>query len=105
MTSKYNGLRAFMDGNEKWNDKGKNGRILKWYADTTGATLEERKAVAAQIFEQLSLLGSFVQKVVVRNAKTSTVHYVGAGKGTDGGDYLVSKYADYDKIAVYIDTI
>ena len=105
MASKYNGLRVFMGGGETWNDKGTNGRILKWYAKTSGATLAERKKHAAELFEQLSLLGSYVQKVVVSNAKTSNVYYVGPGKGTDGGSYLVSEYADYDKIAVYIDNI
>lgn len=102
--SKYDALRAAMGSKELWNDKSKNGRILKWEADTISATLQERKAAAAKIFAQLEHLG-FVQKVVIRNAETSSVYYVGAGNGTNGGTHLVSTYATYDKIAVYINNI
>ena len=104
MVSKYNALRVFMGSTEMWNDKSKNGRILKWNAKTIGATLAERKKHAEELFAQLSLLG-YVQKVEVRNAKTSNVYYVGAGNGTNGGAYMVSEYATNDKIAVYINNI
>ena len=104
MASKYNALRVFMGSTEMWNDKSKNGRILKWNSSTMGATLKERKAQAAELFEGLRLLG-YVQKVEVRNAKSSSVHYVGVGNGTDGGAYLVNEYDVDDKITVYIDNI
>lgn len=104
--SKYAELRAAMGGTEYWNDKGTNGRILKWYADTRGADKAQRKAAAEQILAKLHEVGLvYVQKVVVRNAETRGVYYVGKGNGTNGGDYLVREYADYDKIAVYIDAI
>jgi len=104
--SKYAALRAVMGGIEQWNDKGTNGRILKWEASTVGADIKSRKAAAAEILEQLRAAGvSYVQKVMVSNSKTSNVYFVGAGKGTNGGSYWVSEYASTDKIAVYINAI
>ncbi len=104
--SKYAALRDVMGSNESWNDRSVNGRILKWAADTVHADAKTRKALAAGVLARLQAAGiTCVQKVVVRNAKTSNIYYVGKGNGTDGGDYLVSEYYCEDKIAVYIDEI
>lgn len=106
MASKYDALRNVMGEAEAYNDKSGGGRILKWESNTIGATLAERKALAAIVLAKLQAAGiTGVQKVQVRNAKTSSVHFVGKGRGTNGGDYLVSEYATNDKIAVYIDAI
>lgn len=104
--SKYAALRDVMGGTEHWNDKGVNGRILKWTNDTVKADLKTRKALAAEILAELQEAGiKYVQKVVISNSKTSNVYYVGPGNGTDGGAYLISEFYTADKVAVYIDKI
>lgn len=87
--SKYSQIRSLMGRQEFWNDGGKYGRILKWYADTRGATKAERDAMAAEIMERLTAARAVgVQKVRVMNAVSN--------------EYGM-KSADYDKICVYMD--
>lgn len=95
MASKYDALRAAMGGQELWNDKTKTGRVLKWYADTSGATLEERKEMAAAIHKKLMAAGiQYVQRVQVKNATWSDYKYGQVYSGQDS-----------DKICVFINPI
>lgn len=74
-----------MGGHEVHNDRTKNGRVLKWYSNFSGAPIQERKIQSKKIFKELRSLGFyFVQKVEVKNANT---------------------VQDLDRICVFIDPI
>jgi poly-D-alanine transfer protein DltD len=73
--------------------------VLKWYNDSEGLKKAERDELAAKIAAQLKAAGAtYVQKVQVRNAKTSTNRWVGA-------QYKTFTFSDMDKICVYIDRL
>jgi phosphoserine aminotransferase len=93
--SKYAEIRALMGGQEDYNDKTKNGRVLKWYANTSGLPLAERKLQASQVLQKLIDAGVwYVQKVEVRNATGSAFR--------DGFSIV---FQDDDKVCVHIDPI
>lgn len=95
MASKYDALRDAMGGKEDYRDAAKNGGfIFKWYADTRGATLEERKVNAIRVAERLKHL-PYVRKVNIRNATWQHMEF--------GGNVISGE--DQDKICVYIDRI
>ena len=93
--SKYDAVRNVMGEQEVYNDSAKNGRILKWFSPTRGATLAQRKALAAEVLQKLIENEVwYVQKVEVRNATSTYWSMSGA-----------ITYEDDDKICVYIDKI
>ncbi len=97
--SKYAEVRAVMGSDELWNDRTKNGRVLKWYSNTVGATLAERKLQASQVLQRLIEAGVwYVQRVEVRNATVS-------GGRWFGDTYYSYTDQDDDKICIHIDPI
>ena len=95
--SKYDLLIAAMGSKPLFNDKVKNGRVLKWEADTMGAALAERKAAAEAKMTALKHI-PYVQKVVIRNSTVSSGRFM-------GDEWVGYTDEDYDKICVYIDEI
>ena len=95
--SKYAQLHAILGGPQAYNDKVRNGRVLKWRSDQMGQTLAERKMQAGKLLERLLKEGVYyVQKVEVRNAK---IH------AYDSFAQIGYTYDDMDKICVYVDAI
>jgi len=95
--SKYDLLIAAMGSKPLFNDKVKNGRVLKWYADTMGATLVERQLAGKAKMNALKHI-PYVQKVVIRNSTVSGGRFM-------GDEWVSYTDDDYDKICVYIDEI
>jgi hypothetical protein len=80
---KYSDLHALMGGLNTWNDKAKGGRILKWKADTQGASKKVRDVKAQAIFTRIAHL-PYVKRVEVKN-------------------WVSKGFVGPDKICVYID--
>ena len=93
--SKYAQIRAIMGGQEEFNDKVKNGRVLKWFHNTVALDKEKRDLLASEIYKNLKGHGvTYVQKVQVRKYISYCI---------SGG--VAPLMPDTDKICVYIDNI